>query len=170
MIRKILISLIFTLIFICGLFAKSITIACFQNESVDELCKSVTQEFDDSLFEPFFDAGFIATNIPITESNSKKERAFDILAEKLEEPTDYILVAYLEYEKELEYNEKLDKKIPIWKKLSVSLVNLDSKKELLNNKINLDKINELDPQKKAQKISVEVATKIINFIRQGKGA
>ncbi len=168
--KKKILCLIFIIIFGIGAFADSITIACSQNKDLDELCKIVTQEFEDTLFEPFFDAGFIVTGIPIAEIESKKELDLSILAQKLEEPTDYILIAYLKYNKAVEFNAKLNKKIAKWEKLSISFIDLNTKKELYKKDVDLNKIKELDPEKKAQKLSIEITKQIINIIKQGKGA
>ena len=80
-------------------FADTAAFACFQNKDAHEKCKNITEIFEDKLFDKFFDQGFIATSIPISEVKSEKDISLPEIKSFFEEEPNYLIIFYMEYGK-----------------------------------------------------------------------
>lgn len=169
MIRKYFCFAIFAIIYQLALFSEIIAIASFQNENVDESCKLFTQTFEDSLFEPFFDAGFIVTSIPNSYIKEDVKINSNKLKELFDEPSDYILICRMEYGADLIFNNKLKEKVPDWHKITILLINFDTEKEIYSKTFKIPNIKEPNPYKIAGKFSAKIADEAINAINTSKG-
>ncbi len=168
MFRKYFCFVFFALLFRAVVFGETLAIACFQNEDADEKCKNVTAAFEDFLFEPFFESGFIVTSLPLSEIKEQTEIKAEDLKNLFEELTGYILICRMSYGKDLVFNKKLDKKIPDWKTLKVSLINFSSGKEIYSKLFDMNKIKEAEPIKKGEELSVIIALEVIKAINKSK--
>ncbi len=168
MFRKYFCFVFFALLFPAVVFGETLAIACFQNEDADEKCKNVTAAFEDFLFEPFFESGFIVTSLPLSEIKEQTEIKAEDLKNLFEELTGYILICRMSYGKDLVFNKKLDKKIPDWKTLKVSLINFSSGKEIYSKLFDMNKIKEAEPIKKGEELSVTIALEVIKAINKSK--
>lgn len=170
MLRKYFCFVFFTFVFQAALFSETLAIACFQNEDADEKCKNVTKAFEDFLFDPFFESGFIVTSIPLSEIKEQTEIKAEDLKNLFEEVTGYILICRMSYGKDLVFNKKLDKKIPDWKTLKVSLIHFSSGEEIYSQLFDMNKITEAEPVKKGEAVSVKLALEAIKAINKSKGS
>lgn len=170
MFRKYFCFAFFTLMLQAAVFGETLAIACFQNEDADKKCKNVTAAFEDFLFEPFFENGFIVTSLPLSEIKEQTEIKVEDLKSLFEELTGYILICRMSYGKDLIFNKKLDKKIPDWKTLQVSLINFSSGEELYSKLFDMNNIKEADPVKKGEAVSVNLALEVIKAIQTSKGS
>ncbi|AGT45262.1 hypothetical protein [Treponema pedis] len=168
MFKKYFCFAVFTVILTLSAFTETLAIACFQNEEIDDKCRNVTGKFEDLLFEPFFESGFIVTSLPSADLEPQKEIKLGEIEKFFEEPSDYILICRMQYGKDLVFNKILDRKIPDWKTLKVSLVNFSTGKEIYTKIFDMTKFKEIDPEKKCETVSVQVAKEAIETINKDK--
>ncbi len=169
MYKRNLIFLFFIAILASEVFASSIAFSCFQNKDADELSEKISRKLENALFEPFFDAGYITTNIPLAKIKSQKSINISKLKKNFEELTDFVVVVYMEYGKDSIYNKQLKKKIADWKKVSVSLVDFSNDKEIFAKEYDPRKIKEIDPEKKVKKLSDIITSEILKALSKRKG-
>ncbi len=167
--KKKLTFIFFIAIFASGAFANSISFVFFQNKGADELSEKISKKFEAQLFEPFFDAGYIATSIPLAEIKSEKSIKISKLKKNFEELTDFALIIYMEYGNKPVFNEKLKRKISDWKKISISLIEFSNEKEIYHKIFLPNKIKELDPQQKVEKLCEMISAEVLKALNNRKG-
>ena len=124
------ISCILFFIFFGLAFADTAAFACFQNKDAHEKCRNITEIFEDNLFDKFFDEGFIATSIPISEVKSEKDISIAEIKSFFEEEPNYLIIFYMQYGNELLLNKKTELKEADWQKMTLRVLNCGSEKEI----------------------------------------
>ena len=118
MLKKYINCILFFIFF--GLaFADTAAFACFQNKDAHEKCRNITEIFEDNLFDKFFDEGFIATSIPISEVKSEKDISIAEIKSFFEEEPNYLIIFYMQYGNELLLNKKTELKEADWQKMTL---------------------------------------------------
>lgn len=158
------ISCILFLIFFGLAFADTAAFACFQNKDAHEKCRNITEIFEDNLFDKFFDEGFIATSIPISEVKSEKDISIAEIKSFFEEEPNYLIIFYMQYGNELLLNKKTELKEADWQKMTLRVLNCGSEKEIYEKTIDIKKLNEKDIEKKAEKLAGQIAKEIFEAI------
>ena len=158
------INCILFFIFFGSAFADTAAFACFQNKDAHEKCRSVTEIFEDNLFDKFFDEGFIATSIPISEVKSEKDISIAEIKSLLEEEPNYLIIFYMQYGNELLLNKKTELKEADWQKMTLRVLNCGSEKEIYKKTVDINKVNEKDIEKKAEKLAGQIAKEIFEAI------
>ncbi len=167
--KKKIIFIFFITIFANGIFASSISLACFQNKDADELAEEISKKFEEALFEPFFDSGYIATSIPLAEIKSEKNIKISKLKKNFEELTDFALIIYLEYGKDPIFNKNLNRKVSDWKKVSICLINFSEEKEIYRKIFYPAKIKGINPKEKVKKLSDIISSEVLSILnKEGK--
>ena len=158
------INCILFFIFFGSAFADTAAFACFQNKDAHEKCRSVTEIFEDNLFDKFFDEGFIATSIPISEVKSEKDISIAEIKSFFEEEPNYLIIFYMQYGNELLLNKKTELKEADWQKMTLRVLNCGSEKEIYKKTVDINKVNEKDIEKKAEKLAGQIAKEIFEAI------
>ena len=158
------INCILFFIFFGSAFADTAAFACFQNKDAHEKCRSVTEIFEDNLFNKFFDEGFIATSIPISEVKSEKDISIAEIKSFFEEEPNYLIIFYMQYGNELLLNKKTELKEADWQKMTLRVLNCGSEKEIYKKTVDINKVNEKDIEKKAEKLAGQIAKEIFEAI------
>ena len=166
MLRKYFCFITFAVILTLHIFCETIAIACFQNEDADEHCKTVTAVFEDSLLDCFFENGFIVTSIPVASVKSQNEILLEEITKFFEEPTEYILICYLQYGQDLIFNNKLGKKIPDWESLYASFVHFSTGEKIYSKTFYMNAIKETELEKKSGAVSMQIAKAVIKTINK----
>ena len=163
MLKKYINCILFFIFF--GLaFADTAAFACFQNKDSHEKCRNITEIFEDNLFEKFFDEGFIATSIPISEVKSEKDISIAEIKSFFEEEPNYLIIFYMQYGNELLLNKKTELKEADWQKMTLRVLNCGSEKEIYKKTVDINKVNEKDIEKKAEKLAGQIAKEIFEAI------
>ena len=163
MLKKYINCILFFIFF--GLaFADTAAFACFQNKDAHEKCRNITEIFEDNLFDKFFDEGFIATSIPISEVKSEKDISIAEIKSFFEEEPNYLIIFYMQYGNELLLNKKTELKEADWQKMTLRVLNCGSEKEIYEKTIDIKKLNEKDIEKKAEKLAGQIAKEIFEAI------
>ncbi|AIN94181.1 hypothetical protein [Treponema putidum] len=160
------ISCILFFIFFGFAFADTAAFACFQNKDAHEKCRNITEIFEDNLFDKFFDEGFIATNIPISEVKSEKDISLSEIKSSFQEEPNYLIVFYMQYGNELLFNKKNDSKEPDWQALSIRVINCKKEKEIYKKNIDITKLKEEGPEKKALKLADQISKEVFEAINR----
>ena len=160
------ISCILFFIFLGSAFADTAAFACFQNKDAHERCKNITEIFEDNLFDKFFDQGFIATSIPISEIKSEKDISLAEIKSFFEEEPNYLILFYMEYGKELLFNKKTESKEPDWQVVNIRVINFKQEKEIYKKTIDITKLKEKDIEKKAVKLADQISKEIFDAINR----
>ncbi|UTY30630.1 hypothetical protein [Treponema putidum] len=147
-------------------FADTAAFACFQNKDAHEKCRNITEIFEDNLFDKFFDEGFIATNIPISEVKSEKDISLSEIKSSFQEEPNYLIVFYMQYGNELLFNKKNDSKEPDWQALSIRVINCKKEKEIYKKNIDITKLKEEGPEKKALKLADQISKEVFEAINR----
>ena len=158
------ISCILFFIFFGSAFADTAAFACFQNKDAHEKCKNITEIFEDNLFDKFFDEGFIATSIPISEVKSEEEISLTSIKAFFEESPNYLIIFYMQYSTELLFNKKTESKEPDWQVMNIRVINFKKEKEIYQKTIDITKVKEKDIEKKAEKLAGQIAKEIFEAI------
>lgn len=158
------ISCILFFIFFGSAFADTAAFACFQNKDAHEKCRNITEIFEDNLFDKFFDEGFIATSIPISEVKSEKDISIAEIKSFFEEEPNYLIIFYMQYGNELLLNKKTELKEADWQKMTLRVLNCRSEKEIYKKTLDINKVNEKDIEKKAEKLAGQIAKEIFEAI------
>ena len=158
------INCILFFIFFGSAFADTAAFACFQNKDAHEKCRNITEIFEDNLFDKFFDEGFIATSIPISEVKSEKDISIAEIKSFFEEEPNYLIIFYMQYGNELLLNKKTELKEADWQKMTLRVLNCGSEKEIYEKTIDIKKLNEKDIEKKAEKLAGQIAKEIFEAI------
>ena len=158
------ISCILFFIFFGLAFADTAAFACFQNKDAHEKCRNITEIFEDNLFDKFFDEGFIATSIPISEVKSEKDISIAEIKSFFEEEPNYLIIFYMQYGNELLLNKKTELKEADWQKMTLRVLNCGSEKEIYKKTVDINKVNEKDIEKKAEKLAGQIAKEIFEAI------
>ena len=165
MLKKYINCILFFIFF--GLaFADTAAFACFQNKDAHEKCKNITEIFEDNLFDKFFDQGFIATSIPISEVKSEKDISLPEIKSFFEEEPNYLIIFYMEYGKELLFNKKTESKEPDWQVMNIRVINFKKEKEIYKKTIDITKLKERDIEKKAVKLADQISKEIFDAINK----
>lgn len=154
------INCILFFIFFGLVFADTAAFACFQNKDAHEKCRNITEIFEDNLFDKFFDEGFIATSIPISEVKSEKDISIAEIKSFFEEEPNYLIIFYMQYGNELLLNKKTELKEADWQKMTLRVLNCGSEKEIYKKTVDINKVNEKDIEKKAEKLAGQIAKEI----------
>ncbi len=163
MLKKYINCILFFIFF--GLaFADTAAFACFQNKDAHEKCRNITEIFEDNLFDKFFDEGFIATSIPISEVKSEKDISIAEIKSFFEEEPNYLIIFYMQYGNELLLNKKTELKEADWQKMTLRVLNCRSEKEIYKKTVDINKVNEKDIEKKAEKLAGQIAKEIFEAI------
>ena len=163
MLKKYINCILFFIFF--GLaFADTAAFACFQNKDAHEKCRNITEIFEDNLFDKFFDEGFIATSIPISEVKSEKDISIAEIKSFFEEEPNYLIIFYMQYGNELLLNKKTELKEADWQKMTLRVLNCGSEKEIYEKTVDINKVNEKDIEKKAEKLAGQIAKEIFEAI------
>lgn len=163
MLKKYINCILFFIFF--GLaFADTAAFACFQNKDAHEKCRNITEIFEDNLFDKFFDEGFIATSIPISEVKSEKDISIAEIKSFFEEEPNYLIIFYMQYGNELLLNKKTELKEADWQKMTLRVLNCGSEKEIYKKTVDINKVNEKDIEKKAEKLAGQIAKEIFEAI------
>ena len=149
-----------------SVFADTAAFACFQNKDAHEKCKNITEIFEDNLFDKFFDQGFIATSIPISEVKSEKDISLPEIKSFFEEEPNYLIIFYMEYGKELLFNKKTESKEPDWQVMNIRVINFKKEKEIYKKTIDITKLKERDVEKKAVKLADQISKEIFEAINR----
>lgn len=149
-----------------SVFADTAAFACFQNKDAHEKCKNITEIFEDNLFDKFFDQGFIATSIPISEVKSEKDISLPEIKSFFEEEPNYLIIFYMEYGKELLFNKKTESKEPDWQVMNIRVINFKKEKEIYKKTIDITKLKERDIEKKAVKLADQISKEIFDAINK----
>ncbi|UTY23553.1 hypothetical protein [Treponema denticola] len=160
------ISCILFFVFLGLAFADTAAFACFQNKDAHEKCKNITEIFEDNLFDKFFDQGFIATSIPISEVKSEKDISLPEIKSFFEEEPNYLIIFYMEYGKELLFNKKIESKEPDWQVMNIRVINFKKEKEIYKKTIDITKLKERDIEKKAVKLADQISKEIFEAINK----
>ena len=160
------ISCILFFIFLGLAFADTAAFACFQNKDAHEKCRNITEIFEDNLFDKFFDQGFIATSIPISEVKSEKDISLPEIKSFFEEEPNYLIIFYMEYGKELLFNKKTESKEPDWQVMNIRVINFKKEKEIYKKTIDITKLKERDIEKKAVKLADQISKEIFDAINK----
>ena len=147
------ISCILFFIFFGLAFADTAAFACFQNKDAHEKCRNITEIFEDNLFDKFFDEGFIATSIPISEVKSEEEISLTSIKAFFEEGPNYNMSL-----------EKKQLKEADWQKMTVRMLDCASEKEIYKKNIDITKLKEKDVEKKAEKMADQISKEIFEAI------
>ena len=147
-------------------FADTAAFACFQNKDAHEKCKNITEIFEDNLFDKFFDQGFIATSIPISEVKSEKDISLPEIKSFFEEEPNYLIIFYMEYGTELLFNKKIESKEPDWQVMNIRVINFKKEKEIYKKTIDITKLKERDIEKKAVKLADQISKEIFEAINK----
>ena len=158
------INCILFFIFFGLVFADTAAFACFQNKDAHEKCRNITEIFEDNLFDKFFDEGFIATSIPISEVKSEKDISIAEIKSFFEEEPNYLIIFYMQYGNELLLNKKTELKEADWQKITLRVLNCGSEKEIYKKTVDINKVNEKDIEKKAEKLAGQIAKEIFEAI------
>ena len=158
------INCILFFIFFGSAFADTAAFACFQNKDAHEKCRNITEIFEDNLFDKFFDEGFIATSIPISEVKSEKDISITEIKSFFEEEPNYLIIFYMQYGNELLLNKKTELKEADWQKMTLRVLNCGSEKEIYKKTVDINKVNEKDIEKKAEKLAGQIAKEIFEAI------
>ena len=158
------INCILFFIFFGLVFADTAAFACFQNKDAHEKCRNITEIFEDNLFDKFFDEGFIATSIPISEVKSEKDISIAEIKSFFEEEPNYLIIFYMQYGNELLLNKKTELKEADWQKMTLRVLNCGSEKEIYKKTVDINKVNEKDIEKKAEKLAGQIAKEIFEAI------
>ena len=158
------ISCILFFIFFGLAFADTAAFACFQNKDAHEKCRNITEIFEDNLFDKFFDEGFIATSVPISEVKSEKDISIAEIKSFFEEEPNYLIIFYMQYGNELLLNKKTELKEADWQKMTLRVLNCGSEKEIYKKTVDINKVNEKDIEKKAEKLAGQIAKEIFEAI------
>ena len=158
------INCILFFIFFGSAFADTAAFACFQNKDAHEKCRNITEIFEDNLFDKFFDEGFIATSIPISEVKSEKDISIAEIKSFFEEEPNYLIIFYMQYGNELLLNKKTELKEADWQKMTLRVLNCGSEKEIYKKTVDINKVNEKDIEKKAEKLAGQIAKEIFEAI------
>lgn len=158
------ISCILFFIFFGLAFADTAAFACFQNKDAHEKCRNITEIFEDNLFDKFFDEGFIATSIPISEVKSEEEISLTSIKAFFEESPNYLIIFYMQYGTELLFNKKNQLKEADWQKMTVRMLDFASEKEIYKKNIDITKLKEKDVEKKAEKMADQITKEIFEAI------
>lgn len=158
------INCILFFIFFGSAFADTAAFACFQNKDAHEKCRNITEIFEDNLFDKFFDEGFIATSIPISEVKSEKDISIAEIKSFFEEEPNYLIIFYMQYGNELLLNKKTELKEADWQKMTLRVLNCGSEKEIYEKTIDIKKLKEKDIEKKAEKLAGQIAKEIFEAI------
>ncbi|UTC63817.1 hypothetical protein E4O00_07760 [Treponema sp. OMZ 788] len=151
-------------IFLSSAFADTAAFACFQNKDAHEKCRSITEIFEDSLFDKFFDEGFIATSIPVSEIKSEEDISLAEIKSFFEESPNYLMIFYMQYGDELVFNKKTELKEPDWQKMTIRMLDFGTEKEIYKKTLDIDKLKERDVEKKAEKLADKIAKEIFEAI------
>ncbi|UTC77595.1 hypothetical protein E4O04_06100 [Treponema sp. OMZ 799] len=151
-------------IFLGAAFADTAAFACFQNKEAHEKCRNITEIFEDTLFDKFFDEGFIATSIPVTEIKSENDISLAEIKSFFEEGPNYLIIFYMQYGKELLFNKKTELKEADWQKMTVRMLDCAAEKEIYKKTIDITKIKERDIEKKAEKLADQISKEIFEAI------
>ena len=163
MLKKYINCILFFIFF--GLaFADTAAFACFQNKDAHEKCRNITEIFEDNLFDKFFDEGFITTSIPISEVKSEKDISIAEIKSFFEEEPNYLIIFYMQYGNELLLNKKTELKEADWQKMTLRVLNCRSEKEIYKKTVDINKVNEKDIEKKAEKLAGQIAKEIFEAI------
>ena len=163
MLKKYINCILFFIFF--GLaFADTAAFACFQNKDAHEKCKNITEIFEDNLFDKFFDEGFITTSVPISEIKSEKDISLAEIKSFFEEEPNYLIIFYMQYGNELLLNKKTELKEADWQKMTLRVLNCGSEKEIYKKTVDINKVNEKDIEKKAEKLASQIAKEIFEAI------
>ena len=163
MLKKYINCILFFIFF--GLaFADTAAFACFQNKDAHEKCRNITEIFEDNLFDKFFDEGFIATSIPISEVKSEKDISIAEIKSFFEEEPNYLIIFYMQYGNELLLNKKTELKEADWQKMTLRVLNCGSEKEIYKKTVDINKLREKDIEKKAEKLAGQIAKEIFEAI------
>lgn len=163
MLKKYINCILFFIFF--GLaFADTAAFACFQNKDAHEKCRNITEIFEDNLFDKFFDEGFIATSIPISEVKSEKDISIAEIKSFFEEEPNYLIIFYMQYGNELLLNKKTELKEADWQKMTLRVLKCGSEKEIYKKTVDINKVNEKDIEKKAEKLAGQIAKEIFEAI------
>lgn len=149
-----------------SVFADTAAFACFQNKDAHEKCKNITEIFEDNLFDKFFDQGFIATSIPISEVKSEKDISLPEIKSFFEEEPNYLIIFYMEYGTELLFNKKIESKEPDWQVMNIRVINFKKEKEIYKKTIDITKLKERDIEKKAVKLADQISKEIFEAINK----
>lgn len=160
------ISCILFFVFLGLAFADTAAFACFQNKDAHEKCKNITEIFEDNLFDKFFDQGFIATSIPISEIKSEKDISLAEIKSFFEEEPNYLIIFYMEYGTELLFNKKIESKEPDWQVMNIRVINFKKEKEIYKKTIDITKLKERDIEKKAVKLADQISKEIFEAINK----
>ncbi|UTC63372.1 hypothetical protein E4O05_05670 [Treponema sp. OMZ 787] len=151
-------------IFLGAAFADTAAFACFQNKDAHEKCRNITEIFEDSLFDKFFDEGFIATSIPVREIKSEEDISLAEIKSFFEESPNYLMIFYMQYGDELVFNKKTELKEPDWQKMTIRMLDFGTEKEIYKKTLDIDKLKERDVEKKAEKLADKIAKEIFEAI------
>lgn len=160
------INCILFFVFLGLAFADTAAFACFQNKDAHEKCKNITEIFEDNLFDKFFDQGFIATSIPISEIKSEKDISLPEIKSFFEEEPNYLIIFYMEYGTELLFNKKIESKEPDWQVMNIRVINFKKEKEIYKKTIDITKLKERDIEKKAVKLADQISKEIFEAINK----
>ena len=160
------INCILFFIFFGSAFADTAAFACFQNKDAHEKCKNITEIFEDNLFDKFFDEGFIATSVPISEIKSEKDISLAEIKSFFEEEPNYLIIFYMQYSTELLFNKKTKSKEPDWQVMNIKVINFKKEKEIYQKTIDITKLKERDVEKKAVKLADQISKEIFEAINR----
>ena len=163
MLKKYINCILFFIFFGLAL-AHTAAFACFQNKDAHEKCRNITEIFEDNLFDKFFDEGFIATSIPISEVKSEKDISIAEIKSFFEEEPNYLIIFYMQYGNELLLNKKTELKEADWQKMTLRVLNCGSEKEIYKKTVDINKVKEKDIEKKAEKLAGQIAKEIFEAI------
>ena len=139
MLKKYINCILFFIFF--GLaFADTAAFACFQNKDAHEKCRTITEIFEDNLFDKLFDEAFF------------------------EESPNYLIIFYMQYGTELLFNKKNQLKEADWQKMTVRMLDFASEKEIYKKNIDITKLKEKDVEKKAEKMADQISKEIFEAI------
>ncbi|UTC65899.1 MULTISPECIES: hypothetical protein [unclassified Treponema] len=162
------ISFILFCIFFTAAFADTSAFACFQNKDAHEKCKNITELFEDTVFDKFFDEGFIATSIPVTEIKSENDISLAEIKSFFEESPNYLIIFYMKYGPELLFNKKTEKKEADWREIGIRAFDFRTGKEIYKKNMDMTKFKENGPEKKAEKLAGQISTEIFEAISRNK--
>ena len=171
MLKKILFFVFFGLVMGHQAFMMTIAFACFQNIDAHENSRNITGMFEDLLFEPFFDSGFIVTNVPLTEYVSEKDINLAEIGKLFEEePADYLVLLRFEYGDTLIFDERTRQRVPDWKRLNISLFESSGENEIFSKAVDMAGVKGGNLEKKAEILSKQIADGILAAIKKNKKA
>lgn len=169
MLKKILFFVFFGLVMGHQAFTMTIAFACFQNINAHENSRNITGMFEDLLFEPFFDSGFIVTNVPLAKYSSEKDISLAKIKKFFEEePSDYLVLLNFEYGENLIFDKKTQEKVPDWKRLKISLYEFADENEIFTKVIDINRIKGSNPERKAESLSGQTASEILAALKKNK--